>query len=213
MNRTAIILIAAAVVAGCSQLGIRGDGVIKTEDRSVPEFTRVAITGGYQASWSAGKPALSISADQNLLPLVRTVVSGGTLVIDAQENLAASKDIKVILSSASLADVQLTGGISFTADQISGRDLRVEATGASEINIAGSVTNLEANLTGASGLHAKSLQTQTAVLTLVGAAEAEIAVTDTLKASVTGAGSLTYSGSPKTVEKTIVGAGTIQNRP
>jgi len=214
MNKIPIIVIAAvAIVAGCSRPGIQGDGVITTEDRPISEFSKLVVTGGYEIEWSSGKPALTISSDQNLLPLVETVVSGNTLQIDSKEELVPTKGIKIILSSATLADVQLTGGISFKASQITGQDLKLESTGASEISVDGSVTNLEVNLTGASKLNAKSLQTQNATLSLIGASEADVTVTDSLKASVTGAGSLTYSGNPKSVEKNITGAGTIQNRP
>jgi hypothetical protein len=214
MNKIPIIVIAAvAMVAGCSRPGIQGDGVITTEDRPISEFSKLVVTGGYEIEWSSGKPALTISSDQNLLPLVETVVSGNTLQIDSKEELVPTKGIKIILSSATLADVQLTGGISFKASQITGQDLKLESTGASEISVDGSVTNLEVNLTGASKLNAKSLQTQNATLSLIGASEADVTVTDSLKASVTGAGSLTYSGNPKSVEKNITGAGTIQDRP
>jgi len=214
MNKIPIIVIAAvAMVAGCSRPGIQGDGVITTEDRPISEFSKLVVTGGYEIEWSSGKPALTISSDQNLLPLVETVVSGNTLQIDSKEELVPTKGIKIILSSATLADVQLTGGISFKASQITGQDLKLESTGASEISVDGSVTNLEVNLTGASKLNAKFLQTQNATLSLIGASEADVTVTDSLKASVTGAGSLTYSGNPKSVEKNITGAGTIQDRP
>src|SRR5271157_1551557 len=121
MNRVTILLGAAVtVVAGCSHPGIQGDGVIKTEDRSISDFSKVAVAGSYQMKWSAGKSALNISADQNLLPLIKTVVRGNTLQIDSKEDLAPTKSIRIILSSASLADVQLTGGNSFKASQLSG---------------------------------------------------------------------------------------------
>src|ERR1035438_6652114 len=162
MNRITIILIAAVtVVAGCSRPGIKGDGVIKTEDRSISDFSKVVVTGGYQIKWSSGKARLNISTDQNLLPLVKTVVSGNTLKIDSKEDLAPTKSITIILSSASLADVQLTGGNSFKASQLSGHDLKLKSIGASNISVDGSVANLEAKLTGASKLTAKSLRTQT----------------------------------------------------
>jgi hypothetical protein len=214
MNRITIILIAAVtVVAGCSRPGIKGDGVIKTEERSISDFSKVVVTGGYQIKWSSGKARLNISTDQNLLPLVKTVVSGNTLKIGSKEDLAPTKNITIILSSASLADVQLSGGISFKASRLSGHDLKLESTGASNISVDGSVANLEANLRGASKLNAKSLQTQTATLSLLGASDADVTVTDTLKVSIIGAGSLTYYGNPKSVVKNITGAGSIRHRP
>src|SRR4029453_7924326 len=188
MNRITMLLVAAATLAaGCSRPGIKGDGMIKTEDRRIADFSKVVVAGGYQIKWSTGKPTLNISTDQNLLPLIKTVVSGNTLEIGSKENLAPSKSITVILSSASLAEVQLTGGNSFKASPVSGHDLKLESTGASDITVDGSVTNLAANLTGASKLNAKSLQAQIATISLVGASDADVTVSDTLKVSITGA--------------------------
>src|SRR6266853_2594967 len=94
MNRITMLLMAAvAVIAGCSRHGIKGDGVIKTAERPISDFSALVVTGGYQIKWSTGKPALTISTDQNLLPLIKTIVSGNTLEIDSEENLVPTKGI------------------------------------------------------------------------------------------------------------------------
>jgi hypothetical protein len=214
MNKRAIILLSAVtLVAGCHRPGIKGDGVIKTETRPIADFSGIAAAGGYEIEWSSDKPALTLSADENLLPLIRTEVNDDTIKIDSKENLRPTQSITIILSSASLAEVKLTGGNRFRARALSGSKLKLKSTGASEISVEGSVAELEATLTGASKLDAKSLQTRTATLSLIGASEADVTVTDTLKVSVTGAGSLTYSGNPKSVEQEVTGAGSIRPRP
>src|SRR5260221_4845055 len=214
MHRLSNILIAAvALLTGCSRPGIKGDGVIETENRPIADFSALEVTGAYQIKWSSGKPALSISTDQNLLPLIKTSVTGNTLQIEPEQTLAPTKGITINLSSASLADVRLTGAISFTASKLSGHELKLESNGASSISVDGSVTNLEATMSGASKLDAKSLQTQTATVSLNGASYADVTVTDTLNASISGTGLLTYSGNPKSVEKTVSGLGRIRPRP
>ena len=191
--------------------GIKGDGAIKTEERAVADFTKLVVAGGYQIQWSHGSPALTISADGNLLPHIRTQISGGTLQIDSRKNLRPSRTIRITISSESIADVQLTGANTFRAGPLSGANLKLGSTGASTINVDGSVTKLVASLTGASTLHAKSLQTQTASLSLTGASSADVSVADALHASITGAGTVAYSGNPKSVEKSITGAGSIRH--
>jgi len=214
MNRTTISLFAAvALLAGCSRPGIKGDGVLKTENRPLSDFSVLEVTGAYQMKWTSGKPALSISTDQNLLPLIKTSVTGNTLQIESEQTLAPTKGITINLSSASLADVRLTGAISFTASKLSGHELKLESNGASSISVDGSVTNLEVTLSGASKLDAKSLQTQTATVSLNAASYADVTVTETLNASISGTGLLTYSGNPKSVEKNVSGVGRIQPRP
>jgi hypothetical protein len=206
---TTTLIAALAVAAGCSGPGIRGDGNIQTEDRAIADFSKVEVSGGYKIEWSPGKPALNISADENLLPLIKTTVHGDTLRIDSKEDLAPTKSITITLSSASLADVELTGGIRFNAVHVSGDKLKLESTGASDITIDGSVAKLEASLTGASKLNAQSLQTQSATLSLLGASDADVNVTDALDVSITGAGSLSYSGNPKSVKQNVLGAGSV----
>lgn len=214
MSKILIILIATVtVVTGCSQPGIRGDGEIKTEERSISDFSKVVVKGAYEIKWSSGKPALKLSADENLLPLIKTAVSGHTLQVDSKEDLAPTKSITIILCSGSLADMRLSGGKSFKASQIAGHELKIESSGAWDISVEGSISKLEANLAGASKLNAKSLQTQTAKLSLLGASDAHVTVTDALKVSVIGACSVIYSGNPKTVETNVIGAGSIRHLP
>src|SRR5262252_6745985 len=99
MNRTTILLIAAVVViAGCSLPGTKGDGSITTTNRPITDFSALEVTGAYQIQWSSGKPALTISTDQNLLPLITTSVSGGSLHIAWKENLRPTKGITIIVS-------------------------------------------------------------------------------------------------------------------
>ena len=67
-------------------------------------------------------------------------------------------------------------------------------------------------MTGASELKASGLQTTTAEISTTGAGNAEVAVAETLKVAITGAGKVSYSGNPKTIEKHISGAGSIRHK-
>ena len=207
------LVAAAALCAGCSLPGIKGDGVITTADRPISEYSELVVTGGYQIKWSRGKPSLTIVTDQNLLPLIKTSITGTTLQIDGEENLRPTQGITINLSGAALAKVRLTGAINLTTGELAGPDLKLESNGASSIHVKGAVTDLDANLSGACKLNAKSLQTRTAAVSLNGASYAEVTVTDTLHASISGAGVLTYSGNPKSVEKNLSGVGRIEARP
>ena len=208
-----LLIIAVASVASWYFWGIRGDGVIIIEGRAVTEFSKVAISGAYKIQWSHGSPALSITTDQNLLPHITTTVSDGTLRIGSKRSLRPTRDATITSTSDSLADVELTGANHLKAGQLIGPELKVRATGTSSIHVDGSVTKLDAGLTGASSLNAQSFQTQTATVSITGALHAEVNTTEALKASITGAGSITYSGNPKTLEKTVTGVGKIRSRP
>lgn len=207
------MLAAASVLAGCTHSGITGDGQVATEGRPLSEISAITAMGCCEIAWSCGKPALAITGDRNLLPHIRTEVSGHTLKIVAPGILRPTQRIRIALASASLSDVRLVGSMSFTAAPLSASDLKLEATGASAIRLEGLATNLDVRMTGASKLDAIALQARSATLSLVGAPEADITVSDALTVSMTGAGALSYSGKPKTVDKSVTGASSIRQRP
>lgn len=213
MNRIIILLAGAiAVIAGCAPPGIKGDGVVTTTNRPIADFSTLRADGAYRIKWSSGKPAITISTDQNLLALITTSVTGDTLHIDRKETLRPTKGIMINVLSVSQKEVLLNGAVSLTASNVSGSDLKLESNGASSINVEGSVTNLEANFSGAGSLDAKALQTQTTKVSLSGACSADVTVSESLEGSISGAGAITYGGNPKTVEKNISGVGRIQPR-
>src|SRR5437660_1169894 len=74
------------------------------------------------------------------------------------------------------------------------------------------IGEVPADMSGASELQDSGLQTTTAEIPPTGAADAEVAVAETLKVATTGAGKVSYSGNPTTVEKHISGAGSIRHR-
>jgi hypothetical protein len=213
MKRRSVFSLAALLaIAGCFRGGIEGDGVVKTESRAVTAFSSLEVTGACQIRWSRGQPALTVTTDQNLLPLVATGVAGEALQIAWKENLRPTRSITIEISSDSLADVQLDGAVSLTATNLSGRELKVESNGTSSIRLGGSVASLNAILSGAGTLDAKGLETQSASVSLDGAYQADVTVAEKLNASISGAGVLTYGGNPKTVETSVSGVGSIQPR-
>ncbi len=213
LPRVAISLILAAIILpACEWRGLRGNGVITTENRTVEKFVNIEASGAYEIEWSSGPPAVSITTDQNLLGHVTTKVSGDKLKIHSDKHLAPSKGIKVNISSEMLSGAQFSGAVRFHATKLSGPNFYLDTSGAAKITLDGHVNGLTASMTGASKLLASSLRTQTTELSVTGAGDAEVWVTDTLTVAIQGAGKVTYSGNPKTVKQDISGAGKIQRR-
>jgi len=214
MNTITILLVAAlSMLAGCSQSETTGDGTIQTESRSIADFSAINVSGAYQIKWVAGNPSMTITADQNLLPLITTSVEGNTLQISGKMKLKATKGISMTIASSALADVHLSGPTELVINNLSVTDLKIESSGVSSLNVDGSVNNLDANLSGESKLNAKSLQTKNAKLSISGMSIADISATDALDATVSGASTLTYSGNPKSIEQKVSGLGKIQPAP
>lgn len=213
MKKTTIVFLIACVALplGCRWVGIRGNGDIKTEDRTIAAFTEIDAGGAFVIEWQSGSPALHITTDENLLSYVESDVSGNTLRLRTQEQIWPTHGIKVVISSPTRTGARIRGAVKLAVEQLTGPKFVFEASGASRVSLDGNIDELLADMTGASKLEAGGLQTKTAEISTTGAGNAEIAVSETLKVAITGAGNVTYSGNP-TIEKHITGAGSVHRK-
>ena len=197
---------------GCDWKGIRGNGNIKTEARPVTAFTRVEAGGFYTLEWHPGAPSCSITTDENLLSHIKTNMEGDILKIEIDGTISPTRGIKIAITSPSLAGVSLSGAVELNASQISGGTFALETSGATKVTLAGKVNRLLASLTGASKLKAADLLAEDVELSVTGAGKADVTASNLLRASITGAGKVSYGGQPKSVERKISGAGKISPR-
>jgi len=213
-NKNLIVALSllALLTPGCDWKGIRGNGQIKTEQRPVSAFTRVDAGGFYELEWRPGIPSCSLTTDENLLSHIKTSMEGDRLKIEMQHSVAPTHGIKVVLTSPSLTGASLSGAVKLNATQLSGATFALETSGAAEVTLAGKVNRLLASLTGASKLQAADLSTDDVELSVTGAGKADVTASNLLRAAITGAGKVSYSGHPKSVEKKITGAGKIEPR-
>jgi hypothetical protein len=214
MNKITIAFLAGLllVAAGCRWGGIMGNGHIVTEARSVSDFSEIQADGGFQIEWRGGPPSLSITTDENLVRYIDNQNIDHRLRLHSRGNLWATHGVKVAVSSPTRSGARLTGAARLTAKQLSGHSFAIESTGAAKVMLDGNVDELVTDMTGASRLEAESLQTRTAEISSTGASHAEVAVSETLKVSITGAGKVIYSGNPPTIEKHVSGAGSIRHK-
>jgi hypothetical protein len=209
---TIVVLVACVALAvGCRWMGIRGNGHIKTEERTIAAFAEIDAAGAFVIEWQSGPPALHITTDENLLPYVESEVSGGTLRLRTHEQIWPTHGIRVLMSSQTKAGARISGAVRLTAKQLTGAKFALEGSGASRVSLDGNIEGLLVDMTGASKLEASGLQTKTAEISTTGAGNAEIAVSETLKVDITGAGKVTYSGNP-TIERHITGAGSVRRK-
>lgn len=205
------LAVSVALAAGCRWVGVRGNGHIETDDRTISAFTEIDARGAFEIEWQSGPPALRITTDENLLSYIESDVSGDTLHLRTHDQIWPTHGIKVIISSPTRAAARIRGAVKLTAKQLTGPKFALEGSGASRVSLDGNVDELLADMTGASELEASGLQTKAAEISTTGAGDAKVAVAEKLKVAITGAGKVTYSGNP-TVEKHITGAGSVRRK-
>jgi hypothetical protein len=210
--KIAVFLVVILSAACCRLGGIMGNGHVVTDTRPVGDFSEIEANGGFRIEWRSGAPALSITTDSNLLQYITNENIDHRLRLHSRGNLWPTHHITVAISSPNRSGAQLTGAAQLTANQLSGQSFAVESTGAAKVTLDGKVDELITDMTGASKLNAESLQTKKTEISSTGASHADVAVSEALKVSITGAGKVVYSGNPPTVEKHVSGAGSIRHK-
>jgi hypothetical protein len=130
------IAFAAASLLSCSAFaGLRGSGNLQHETRVVPPFTGVSVSSGIRAEVQIGLQHVDVEADDNVLPIIETVVEDGMLVVRFKQHgwLRTESAIVVHVSAPSITALEASGGSGIRADVASAEDLSIESSGGSYV--------------------------------------------------------------------------------
>ena len=192
---------------------VAGSGVAATETRNLSDFTGIDVGGVFQVEVTAGKEfSVTVEADDNLLPYVKTEVRDGVLRISSNERLKSSTQIRVRVSAPEIESINASGASKVSVADLSSSELRVDTSGASKVNMAGETATLTIDVSGASNIDAANLKAENATVDASGASKVEVFVTGKLVSEASGASKIAYSGNPTSVTKDTSGAGKVSQK-
>lgn len=90
---------------------VNGNGIMKTESRSVSKFTQISSTGSIDIRVRQGATtSLKLEAEENILPLIETEVVGNELKIGfkSNTNISSSKNMVAYIVSPKLKSNKAT---------------------------------------------------------------------------------------------------------
>lgn len=191
--------------------GVKGDGKITTETRTVAPFTAIEVSGVAHVDFTpaAELAPIEVTCDSNLLPIITTNIVNSTLVIDTKEGISPTKGLKIKITGPAPKKIEQSGASSFTMTNIDATELTVEVSGASSMTLSGKVTQGNFDASGASNIKAADLVVGTLKVDASGASSIKCHVTGSLDADGSGASSITYRGEP-TLKKSVSGASSIK---
>ena len=210
---------------------IVGSGVSKTETRAVAGFHALALAVHATVDLRQdGTEGLSITGDDNIVPLVETVVEDGTLKIRWKKETESTRykelnlvvhasniDGLAIAGSGELAAktlksgnlrVSVAGSGRMTLDALDADSTRVSIEGSGQLTAAGRVDTLDVSTAGSGRLSAAKLESRTATIVVAGSGSATTWANETLTGKVAGSGAIRYYGSPR-VNSTVAGSGSV----
>jgi predicted small secreted protein len=232
-----LFLLVALLVSACEINVVTGSGRLITQVRNVSGFTTVTFAGLGELSITQGTTeGLSIEAEDNIMPRILTEVKNGALTISFdrenwQDMVNPTKTIKYTLKVKNLngldlsgvgnvtlpklqvdkLTIKVSGAGGITIGQISASAITCTLSGAGNVDLTGKATSQTITLNGFGNYNGGSLDSSSATVVLTGAGNATVWARETLNVKISGAGSVSYYGSPK-VTKDITGVGVLNSQ-
>jgi hypothetical protein len=199
-------------------LAVNGSGNVKEETRNVGDFSAVGVEQGVSATISVGpRTSVTVSADDNLLPLVRTEVKNGRLMVGLTErHIKSSQGIRVNVTTPELKAVGGSGGSSITVEgstgstfeaegsggsvitvnKVSAEQIKVATSGGARVSLSGTGKDLKIYMSGGSGVKAMDIPAASVEISGSGGANAEVAASESLEADLSGGAKVRVKGNP-----------------
>lgn len=189
-----------------------GSGVTVNVTRELPEFDRIELRIAADVRVAIGKTApLVISGDDNIVPLIKTEVKDGRLIISLEDgqSFKTKNDPDITVMLANLAGLTVLGAGDFRVDGLDNESLEVSMSGAGDLRISGKTGRLVIDINGAADVFAFELEADQALVSIKGAGDVKINASKSLNVSIVGAGDVRYKGDP-TVIQSVVGNGDVK---
>lgn len=222
-----------ACVNGQFRKTVRGNRNVTKEERSAGSFTGVKVSTGIDLYLSQGDNAsITVEADENLHEYIKTEVKGDQLEIYSDANIISSEKKRVYvtmknitsLSTSSAGDIigetaiktdDLELSASSAGDiklEVYAKTVKIDASSSGDVSLNGEADMLEADLSSAGDLNAYEFKTREADVTVSSAGDADVYVTERLKARASSAGDINYKGDPKEIDARSSSAGGVHRK-
>ena len=240
MNKTLLLIAIIALLSACTVTTVpggrhvTGEGAMVSQTFETEAFSAIDIRGNYVVTYrQSSESFLRVEMQQNLIDYLQVEVRGHFLHVhsDVNFNTATGYTPRLYIYTSNLDRANFSGAIdarnwdtiygnNFDINVSGGGNIAIEMeveqfelsmSGGANVELSGSATRADISGSGGINLTADSLQTRDTTISVSGAANAVIAVSDSLDASISGAGVIQYVGDPD-VTSSVSGIGSVRRR-
>ncbi len=189
-----------------------GNGQLVTQARPVAGFDGVILSGaGRLIIEQTGREALTITAEDNILPYLTSDVRDGQLILGTvpDVSLSPTREIVYRVELRHLRDIVVSGAGDVQALGIDTPELHVVVSGAANVTLQGVVDWQDLVISGSGTYQAQELYSRLASVTVSGSGVAVVRVSERLDATVSGSGLIEYIGNPW-VNAIVSGSGAVR---
>jgi hypothetical protein len=195
--------------------GINGSGKVTEKQINITEFNAVESIGPLTINIVKGEKLKAIiSADDNIIDLVKVQVFNQTLFVELNSNSSFSTNnaliVKIEMPNPAISSLSLTGSGDIIISINKTEHLNINLVGSGDIKIeSGETDSLRVNLVGSGDVKLKKLKAQDVTVNIQGSGDVSIYGKNSLNLMVQGSGDITYYG-PGKVSKRVRGSGDIE---
>lgn len=209
---------------------VQGSTIIKRQTRALGHFTGIGLNLPAKVEVRIGATeSVTIETDDNLLPLIDTVIEDGTLKLRPNKrNLKLqTRNMKIVVQAKNVDHLSIGGSGSIDADALRGDKVTINVGGSGSAVVkgieadnaviavggsgdvsagAGSLNKVSISIGGSGGVDLGKVKAREASVNVAGSGEATVWASASINASLAGSGSVNYYGNP-TVSKSVAGSG------
>src|SRR3954469_13717840 len=169
--KAALLAACAFAAATAFAENVNGSGTAATDNRAVSGFHGVGLSvSGRLEIVQGDSEKLSITADDNILPLIETTVEGGELRIRFRErnnlNIHTRTPIRMTLQVKSLDAIAVAGSGDVQAPALDAREMRVSISGSGDVMLAGKAQELMVKIAGSGNVKAGKFESRSAQVSI-----------------------------------------------
>ena len=211
---------------------VSGSGNIKTETRNVSGFTGISLSLPANVEIiQGGSEGIVIETDDNVLPLIETVVDNGSLKIRFKErnmsvntktfnitinvktidnlSVAGSGDVRAAKLQVAKLKTSIAGSGNVHITSLDADTLTLSIAGSGDFSAGGKASVVEGKVAGSGNMKIGALAANSVKLSIAGSGDATVWAKDTLTVSVAGSGDVTYYGDAR-VSQSVAGSGSVK---
>jgi hypothetical protein len=213
---------------------IEGNGQLKKETRSPGNFTNISSSGSWDVMVAYGSTcSVQVEGDENLLPYIVTEVESNRINIHSKKNtnLRSKNKIVIYVTLNSLTGIALSGSGNimgegkFSSDgalqvSISGSGnikmafnsaerVSMSIAGSGNIQLSGKAEKAEISISGSGNAECSNLQVDDVIARISGSGNVNIFSNKSVKANISGSGSVEYKGPANDIESHSAGSGKV----
>jgi Putative auto-transporter adhesin, head GIN domain len=194
----------------CNTNAVHGSGTAKSETRAVAPFSKIDLNGSPDVDVTVGPAnSVEVTADDNLLPMIETTVSGETLKIGSKGSYSTSLGVKIKITAPSLDALAISGSGDVHVKGLKAGEMEAKITGSGNVTLNGGVDRLRVRILGSGDVRAADLAAKDVQVSVTGSGNASVRASEQLDASVAGSGNVRFAGNPPRVQKHVTGSGDI----